>query len=361
MQIRKILLIVSFIVFLLLPLTLPAQTTGDIVASEDSVENSYVGNFRKNFMVKTFLATRNLTFNIRSRAGQRKSITYSPNGNYFLGAGFFYKKLGLELAFKLPVSDRNNEKYGRTRYLDLQSNLYGNKFGGDLTYQRYRGFYPREPALLDSTWRPGRNYPYRSDITARNIAASAFYIFNHERFSYKAAYTQTEKQKQSAGSFIVMAAFSHMLFDGNQDLLPGNEMGKPEENTSFQWGKVFNTSILPGYAYTYVLDDFYFSASVHLGGGFQYKNYMINNQHQQQFSLARKNHIKVAGGYNGHRWMAGASAIIDNTPVRMQQITLSASKFNVKIFAGYRFNARNVDEKIDRNVRKLKSKYQVEE
>jgi hypothetical protein len=338
---------------------LTAQTTGDIVAAADTVENAYIGNFEKRFMVKTFIATRNLSFNIRSRIGQRKSVTYSPNGNYLLGMGFFYKRLGLEVAVKLPASDKNNRRYGRTRYLDLQTNFYGSQFGGDLTYQRYQGFYPRNPALVDSTWQPGNVFPYRSDIKARNIAANAFYIFNHKRFSYKAAYTQTEKQLQSAGSFILMASFSHLLFDGDRSLLPVSS-STGEENISFQRGKFQNTSILPGYAYTYIIDDFYFSAALHLGGGIQYKNYTVNNNRKRELTLARKNHIRVAGGYNSHRWMAGASVIIDNTPIRTEELVLSASNFNIKLFVGYRFNARKLDQGIDNNVRKLKSKYKIE-
>jgi hypothetical protein len=311
-------------------------------------------------MVKNSLSTRNLSFNIRSRTGQRKSVTYSPNGNYFLGAGFFYKKIGLELAFKLPVSDRNNERYGRTRFLDWQTNFYGPRFGGDLTFQRYKGFYPQQPASVDSTWRSGKNYPYRSDIIARNMAANAFYIFNHKRFSYKAAFTQTEKQLQSAGSFILMAAISHLRFDGNRALLPGSAVGQSEEDASFRQGSFSTTAILPGYAYTFIIDDFYFSASIQVGGGLQYKKYVINQTAQQEFSLARKNHMRISGGYNGHRWMAGASVIMDNTPVRTQQIVLSASNFNVKLFVGYRFNARSADEGIDRNIKKLKKKYNLE-
>ncbi|MDO1446776.1 DUF4421 family protein [Rhodocytophaga aerolata] len=348
------------IILTLLPYILFAQTTGDVVASDDTTQNSFVGNFHRKFMVKTFMATRNLTFNIKNRIGARESVTYSPNGNYFLGAGLFYKKIGLELGFKLPVSDRLNAKYGQTRYLDLQTNFYGTRFGGDLAYQRYTGFYPRNPALLDSTWSPGKAYPYRSDIRARNIAANVFYVFNNKRFSYKAAYTQTEKQLQSAGSFILMVSFAHLLFDGNQALLSASGDGVSAENTNFQWGRFYNTSLLPGYAYTFVVDDFYFSGSVHIGGGTQFKTYMINDSQEKDFNFAWKNHVRVAGGYNGRRWMAGASAIIDNTPFRMQQVTLSASNFNVKLFAGYRFNSRPVDQKIDKNLRKIKAKYNIE-
>lgn len=352
--------ILSGIISILSPNLLSAQTTGDIVASDDTIQNAYIGNFSRKFMVKTFMANRNLSFNVKSRTGDRKSVTYSPNGNYFLGVGFFYKKIGLELGLKVPVSDRMNAKYGRTKYLDLQTNFYGTRFGGDLAYQRYIGFYPRNPALLDSTWQPGRNYPYRNDIRARNIAVNAFYIFNHERFSYKAAFTQTEKQLQSAGSFILMASFAHLLFDGESALLTASENDTSAEKAAFQWGRFYNTSLLPGYAYTFVVDDFYFSGSLHIGGGIQYKTYMLNNKQEKELGIARKNHVRVAGGYNSQRWMVGASAIIDNTPVRMQQISLSASNFNIKIFAAYRFNSRPVDERIDRNVRKIKSRYKLD-
>lgn len=352
--IRKFNYSLASMVCLLASHILPAQTVGDIVTTKDSLKtkNAYIVDFTQNYMARVFYANRNFSFNLRSLVGEKRTIQYAPNGQNFVGAGFFFKKTGLELSLKVPVSDALNERYGKTRYINLQTNYYGDKIGIDLAFQRYKGFFVKNPYEVDTVWLPGSNYPQRQDIIARNISANVYYIFNNKKFSYRAAFAQTERQAKSAGSFVMMSAVSHLRFGSANSFIPVAQLSTFGEKTSFKEGNFYSVAFLPGYAHTFVVNSFYLSLSFHIGVGIQQKHYIVSDRLYDELNISRKNNLRIAGGYYGEKFLGGLSVIIDNTPIQMQNVILSASTFNVKIFVGYRFNSK----RLDRDVSKLRAK-----
>lgn len=354
-------LILLFLFVLIKPVLL-AQTVGDVITKKDTSSNAYIKDFPQRYTFRVFFGNRNFAFNLRSRIGEKKTIHYAPNGKNFIGIGFFYKKAGLELGIKLPVPDKLNARYGKTRYIDLQTNYYGDKMGADLAFQRYRGFYIKNPYEVDTSWIPRNNYPQRSDIIALHLGTNVYYVFNNKKFSYRAAFAQTEQQAKSAGSFVIMGAISHLRFRGNSSFVPVSESAVFGENTGFRQGNFYSLAVLPGYAHTFVVNEFYLSLSFHMGVGVQHKHYLLNTRVFDDINIARKNNMRIAGGYYGKHFLGGLSVIIDNTPIQMQNIVLSASSFNVKIFAGYRFNSGKLDKQIDRlnkEVKKYRSRYKI--
>jgi hypothetical protein len=352
--------LVFTLLFVWISAAVSAQTVGDVVTKSDTSRNAYIKDFPQHYMYRMFFANRNFSFNLRSRVGEKRNIQYAPNGQNFVGFGFFYKKAGLELGIKLPVSDKLTTRYGNTKYIDLQTNYYGDKIGADLAIQRYRGFYVKNPYEVDTTWIPGKNYPQRGDITALNLGANVYYIFNNKKFSYRAAFAQTEQQTKSAGSFVLMGGASHLRFRGKNSFIPLSELAAFGENTNFRQGNFYSLAILPGYAHTFIVDEFYLSLSFHMGVGVQHKHYIINERVYDDLNISRKNNMRIAGGYYGKQFLGGLSVIIDNTPIQMQNVVLSASSYSVKIFIGHRFNSKKLDKQMERlkiRVKSYKTKY----
>lgn len=359
---RKFSYLLASMLCLLVTHILPAQTVGDIVTTKDSLKtkNAYIADFSQNYMARVFYANRNFSFNLRSRIGEKRTIQYAPNGQNYVGFGFFFKKTGLELGLKLPVSDALNQRYGKTKYFNLQTNYYGDKIGADLAFQRYQGFYVKNPYETDTTWLPGNNYPQRKDIIARNISVNVYYIFNNKKFSYRAAFAQTERQVKSAGSFVMMGAVSHLRFGSSNSFIPEAQLATFGEKTSFKEGNFYSIALLPGYAHTFVVNSYYLSLSFHLGVGIQHKHYIVSDRLYDDLNIFRKSNLRIAGGYYGKRFLGGLSLIIDNTPIQLQNVVLSASMVNVKIFAGYRFNSKSLDKGVStlkaKTVNKVKGK-----
>ena len=93
------------------------------------------------------------------------------------------------------------------KYKDFEVNLssYGRRWGFDVGYQdarNFTGWYQDEGA-------PRIELPPEV-LTMKALNANAYYVLNHRRFSYPAAFSQSYIQRRSAGSFLLGLSGLHM-------------------------------------------------------------------------------------------------------------------------------------------------------
>lgn len=236
---------------ILLSVILLGQNPGYAQVQEceaDSVK--YYEDYSSLLALRIYINTKWNTLDI-IRDDQKLSLV--PNSPTSLGVGFNYKEYGLAIAFGLPKSDESKRKFGHTNRLDLQVNAYGRKFGFDGIGQIYKGYYHSNPSdFMDWT---SDEYPKLPDMRVLSIGVNAFYIFNSEKFSYKAAFVRNQVQRISSGS-ITLGMF------GNFDASKTENGFKPTElpdsvgrNLDL---KAFNTLALGiniGYLFTWVITD----------------------------------------------------------------------------------------------------------
>jgi len=98
-----------------------------------------------------------------------ESIDYKPNDKFNIGIGFNYKWLGLDLAFNLLNINDDDDQFGKTDRLDIQSNIYLRKFAFDFNLQLYEGYYVSNPATYLPNWTSTLPNPQRSDIKTSTI------------------------------------------------------------------------------------------------------------------------------------------------------------------------------------------------
>ncbi|MBR1557944.1 MAG: DUF4421 family protein [Prevotella sp.] len=128
---------------------------------------------------------------------------------------------------------------GKYKDYELNLNSYGNRMGFDFIFQRAKNF---------AGWVQHNNEP-RMDIpgdlmTVRSLNLNGYYAFNHRRFSYPAAFTQSYIQRRSAGSWMVGASFQGQYLQIRADEQMGNQSAKLQ---------VVNCGIGGGYGYNLVL------------------------------------------------------------------------------------------------------------
>ena len=219
-------------------------------STQQTDSTKYFADYSDLFAIRLYTNTKWNTLDI-IKDEQRLSLR--PNSPTSLGAGFNYKDYGLAIAFGLPKSDLSKELYGNTNRLDLQANVYGKKFGFDGISQIYKGYYQSNPDdFMDWT---SKEYPKLPDMRVLSIGINAFYLFNSEKFSYKAAFVRNQIQRKSSGSF-TLGIFGHL------DAAKTDNGFKPTElpdsvGANFDL-KAFNTlavGINIGYLYTWVITD----------------------------------------------------------------------------------------------------------
>ena len=265
-------------------------------------------------------------------------IVLRPNGNTGLGVGVNYKFIGIALSYGLPKSQSSIDKYGKTNSFDVQVSFFGKRIGFDGYLQGYKGYYmvnPQDHVDWEESY-----YPQISDLRILSIGANAFYMFNSEQFSYKAAYLRNVVQKKSAGSFSAGVFFY-------QDLVNSDNGFVPEEVSDSVWLefdlKQFNAislGVSAGYQYTFVIrGNFYISLQAtpgigyrRLSGSTMEEGLGIVNQ------LAGQIQARAALGYEFKHFYLGAmgSTIIRSFKYKDYEVDLGTQQFRVMI--GKRFD-----------------------
>ena len=137
--------------------------------------------------------------------------------------------LGVSLSMALNPA----KLLGKYKDYEVNVNAYGNRFGWDFIYQDAQNF---------TGWHDHEGME-RIELSAeilsvKTLNLNAYYAFNHRRFSYPAAFSQSYIQRRSAGSFLLAA--SGMGQQAKLDWEQKMEL------------KMTNIGIGAGYGYNYV-------------------------------------------------------------------------------------------------------------
>lgn len=300
---------------------------------EDSVRSEYVKEFPDEFNVKLLASNRLLILNLVDKNGGSRKINYAPNDRGYIGIGTYIFDVGLELAFKMPLAfGRSKSRYGDTDFIDFQGSLYGKKWSADATFQKYDGFYVSNAPDIYLDFDVEKNYPQRSDLSVMNISINGIHIFNHEKFSFRSGFIQADKQVKSAGSPIMILSATRYSVSADSLLLPFSPSDK-----NFMDGRFVSLSLLAGYAYDFVLDNFFIKLNANGGAGVQHQKFDMGTGDKERWDLTPKLNFRAALGYDNERFFAGASFMMQRTSINFDGIRINNTTGNYKIFVGYRF------------------------
>ncbi len=317
---------------------LPKLPKIEILQKPDlDVKRQYIRDFVNWKTGRLVLSTRNLQFELRSRTQRQAFLQFRPSNNLALGVAGYYRRLGLELGFKLPASDERKDRFGNSRIVDWSTTFYADQYGADVFFQRYRGYYVRNGYEADQSWRKGDPYPRYPQLAAFHLGGNVYYVFNHNRFSYRAAFTQMERQMKSAGSFLLMTSAGIMNFSNEARAFIPPQRLAGYNNNDFRYARLYNLALAPGYGYTFVYDRLYASASLFMGFGLQHQRYTMNNAVENVGQVFRKYNMRLAAGYFGEIFYGGAGFLLDNSTSRVQDLVLAVSSPSLRLFAGARF------------------------
>ncbi|HVI44281.1 MAG TPA: DUF4421 domain-containing protein [Chitinophaga sp.] len=271
-------------------------------------DTAYIEDHTEDITFRLYGSRKFTSYDISDRK-QSRHILYRPNTPFNIGVGANYRFIGLNVGFNFPFINRQNEKYGRTKYLDLQTHIYLRKLVVDLYWQHYKGYYVSNAEdVFGKSYALANPHPQRPDINNLDIGANVQYIFNDKKFSYRAPNLQNEYQKKSAGSLIVGGEVFFVRVKGDSSLIPSNL----KDTTFLRKEHYYRTTIASlagnvGYAYTFVLRKHLFlSLSVTAGLGVaSTKLNMEDGSTSRQIGWHFSNTVRASLGYNSSRYFAG--------------------------------------------------------
>lgn len=316
----------------MLRFTFPLLLLAFVTSAEAQLkyDSTYIKSYKNKFFVWPVAKRRELSFRLQDPVTST-AAEFKPNNAYGLGLGLYLFDIGLEFVFPMPQMQEKEALYGNTRATDLQLNILSRRWGGDVVYQRYKGYYLSNP---DPPLQPGVPYPQRADIVTENLGINGIYSFNSKRFSLRSSYTFADRQLKSSGSFVVGGSFNLFEIDGDSAIT--NPFKPTQSFTSLD----FRTyALAPGYAHNFIVRKKFF-ISLLLAVGPAVQDFRFRDTSNVLHKDTRVNSyvdFRAAIGYSTDRFFTGITFSSQSRQVIFEDIRFSSVTSTGRILFGWRF------------------------
>ena len=232
------------------------------------VDTAYVKDYSHLLTGRAFLSTKFNAFRIEPIA-DGTPLVYRPNSKINMGIGASYRKVTINIGFGIPFVNQDDERYGRTRYLDAQANLLSPERATNFFLQVFKGYHIASYDREQLGWSDADvELPYRGDLVEFNVGISTLRVYNSRRFSYRAAFNQDAWQCRSQGSWLVGGYALYYRIAADSSLVPSVLSRQFAQQGALRKGDFADLGPMAGYAYTWVLKRRWFvTGSLAVGAG----------------------------------------------------------------------------------------------
>ncbi len=307
---RSARLVLPFVLVALFPGIAHAQKQGK-APRNSGYDSTYVLDYTHIITGRTYLSTKSNAFQLLDRE-TAEDLLYRPNNRVNLGVGASYRSYTLNIGIGFGFLNRDAQDKGETDYLDAQINYFSRHFATNVFFQVYQGYYLDSYTTAQLNWPNTVTRPFRSDIRQANAGFSSLYIFNNERFSYRAAFNQDAWQRRSAGSLLAGAYLPYYSVNGDSTLMPTVLSSRFDPSLNFDRASYFDFGAMGGYAHTFVVHEHWFmtvSGALGIGGSL----YNASPEPVEGGTSRGRLHpgyhgqLRSAGGYNSRSICAAVS------------------------------------------------------
>lgn len=313
------------------------------------VDTNYIEPQHYNY---AFMLQNTNTYEVYHMSNEKgQEVVFSPRSAYRLGPYFGWR--WIFLGYTVDLTHLKNSD----RRVDFNVSLYSNQIGLDLFYRKSGNSYRVKRVSLgdgcDTSPMKNANFGgFNSSVKGFNI----YYIFNHKKFSYPAAYSQTTVQRRSCGSVIAgvgytkhkldvdWKAFNQLLVDRLQQSYPTQLIDSTMMSSNVNYS---DYSLSGGYAYNWVFAyNWLFDISLQTGLSYKHTTSDTNtsaNKLLRNFDLKNidiDGILRLGVVWNNTRWFAGANTILHAYNYHRSQFSTNNIFGNVNFYVGFNFGKR---------------------
>ena len=284
-------------------------------------------------------------YRLSSTGDNKRSVSFAPSPSFKCGPYFGWRWIFAGYTF-----DLKNVNVGSGKQ-EFDFSFYAAQLGADVYYRRTGSDYKIRNVDLGNHMNKEQFEDIPFDGLSVGITGfNVYYIFNHKRFSYPAAFAQSTMQKISCGSW--MAGFGYMRnsldfdYEKMQTVLQKHTDKKVELDSGLMFNSVkyYNINASLGYAYNWVFArNCLFCSSLSLALAYKKSRGETADEDKTGFSFDNFNIDGIgrfAVVYNNNRWYAGASAIVRAYNYRKSRFAANNIFGNLNVYVGYNFGAR---------------------
>ncbi len=286
-------------------------------------------------------------YTLRSSENGGQTVSFSPGGSIKVGPYFGWKWFFAGYSFSLGHSTFDKTK----TQIDLS--VYSSQIGLDLFYRRTGSNYKLQKVNLGNGIDASalENVPF-DGIQAGITGFSAYYIFNHGRFSYPAAFAQSTQQKISCGSWMAGIGYTLNTLEFDYEKLAklaaeklAPQVLSADSSLMFNSAEYHDLSLSGGYAYNWVFaKNWLLCASGQLAMAYKLSmGETLERRGENHFSFTNISPNLVgrfALVYNNMRWYVGASAIVRSNYYFETRFSTQNTFGYFNLYAGYNFGLK---------------------
>ena len=212
---------------------------------------------------------------------------------------------------------------------EFNLNYYSSRLSLDVRYQR------SESLAGDVNRGDHLSRLEKGDLTLKVANVAAYYTFNHRRFSFPAAFTQSFIQRRSAGSWLAGISYQGGSIKTN-DALKERNPNAPEVRIY-----VGHVGIGGGYGYNWVLGRKWLLHFSMLPTFVVYNrnNMTVNGERRKakhiRFNMIFNEHVAIVHNFSS-RYFAGATLVMNNSVFDDEAVVVNQNKWRARAFFGLR-------------------------
>lgn len=280
---------------------------GRCVGQQDT---TYVKDHSRRMTYRTYLSHKFNSFRLQAN-GTGDEVHYRPNGRINMGVGASLRKFTLNIGVPIPFLNDDNDRKGRTRYLDAQANVYGTRQASNLFLQIYKGYHITSHSKAMLAWDGPTEFPYRPDLLQYNIGISSLRVVNHRRFSYRAGFNQDAVQLRSQGTWLIGGYLTTYFVRADSALIPARLQHGSTATRHVRDASYYDLGPMAGYAYTHVMGRKWFataSGAFGAGGSIQRARFagQDGDRTERRSGVGWHSQFRAALGYNTSSRYIGA-------------------------------------------------------
>ena len=337
-----------------------SNKSGSFFQRFNEIDTTFIEPQKYNFAFMIQNTNTYEVYRLNSTSGQ--SITFAPEATVRIGPYFGWRWIFLGYTLDIKHLDFWHKNNNPRQEYDLS--LYSSMLGLDIYYRKTGNDYKIRQLYLgkevDTEAIRGINF---GGLTSTIKGFNLYYIFNHRRFSYPAAFSQSTIQRRSAGSPLLGIGYTRHTLNVNwveltdiiKNRLGSQGKSNPIDSTlMFSEVRYTDVSISGGYAYNWVFArNWLLAGSISLA--LAYKRSSGDALHRSfSFSDFKFNNINVDGlgrfgvVWNNSKWYAGTSTILHAYNYRRYNFSTNNFFGSINLYAGFNFGRKKEKLKTNR-------------
>lgn len=266
-------------------------------------DTNYVASYRSSLTLSLLTKYQSVDVDIEQDDG--RSLSFSANTAEQYGVGLNYKWLSAEATFNIPALDGYDPAFGKSRSRGFGLGYTGRKLWARGFWNKTTGYYLNEPEHWVAGWETGDLPITRSDLASEAYMLSVNYALSGKRrYSQNAALFQMERQKRSAGTFVVGFSGWRSHVSADSSILSPALVDTFQLASGFRQVERTIIGFTVGYTHTFSFwQKGFVQAALLPGLGYVHQTIAVPGPVKLEGTgVGAVTEMKLGAGYNGDRW-----------------------------------------------------------